>query len=161
MQLHGQAIPRPNVPETISAPAGEVIVLQAHASGSQIYVCQAAQGGAFAWNLKAPQADLFDQHGKLVGQHTAGPSWKDTDGSSVTGKAVAHVNSPEPNSVPWLLLTATSHSGTGVLSQVTSIQRIHTKGGAPPSATGCDASRPNAEAKSSYTADYYFYAPVK
>lgn len=82
-------------------------------------------------------------------------------GSEVTGKAVAHVNSPEPDSVPWLLVTATGHSGDGVLSRVSSIQRIHTKGGAPPAVTGCNASRLNAEVKSGYTADYYFYAPAK
>jgi hypothetical protein len=160
-QMNGQAVSRPEVPDQIKAPAGENVVLQVHASGSQIYVCQAVAGGAFAWTLKAPQADLYDQQGAVIGQHFAGPSWKDNDGSEVTGKAVAHLDSPEPGSIPWLLLTATSHSGAGVLSPVTSIQRINTKGGAPPAATECNASKQNAEVKSSYTADYYFYAPAK
>lgn len=159
MQAHSQAIPRPDVPEKIKAPVAEELVLQAHASGSQIYVCQAVQGGAFAWTLKAPQADLYDQQGRIIGEHIAGPTWKDKDGSEVTGKAVAHVDSPDPDSIPWLLLTATGHSGAGVFSHVSSIQRIHTKGGAPPAATDCNSSRQNSEAKTSYTADYYFYAP--
>ncbi len=161
LQARGQAIPRPDVPDKIKAPASEQIVLQAHASGSQIYVCQAAAGGAFAWILKAPQADLFDQQGAIIGQHSAGPTWKDSDGSEVTGKAVAHVDSTEPDSIAWLLVTATGHSGAGVLSRVTSIQRIHTKGGTPPAAGECNASKQNAEVKSGYTADYYFHAPAK
>ncbi len=159
--MNGQVVSRPEVPNPIKAPAGENVVLQVHASGSQIYVCQAATGGAYAWTLKAPQADLYDQQGAVIGQHFAGPTWKDNDGSAVTGKAIAHVDSPVPGSVPWLLVNATSHSGDGALSRVTSIQRINTKGGAPPAATDCNATKLNAEAKSRYTADYYFYAPAK
>lgn len=156
--MNGQTVSRPEVPDQIKAPAGENVVLQVHASGSQIYVRQAVTGGAFAWTLKAPQADLYDQQGIAIGQHFAGPTWKDNDGSEVTGKAAAHVDSPEPGSVAWLLLAATGHSGAGVFSRVTSIQRINTKGGAPPAATDCNASKQNAEVKRSYTADYYFYA---
>jgi hypothetical protein len=52
-----------------------------------------------------------------------------------------------------------SHSGEGVLSKVTTIQRVNTHGGKPP-AGGCDDSHRDAESKSSYTADYYFYAPA-
>jgi hypothetical protein len=160
-QMNAQAVPRPEVPDAIQAPAGEDVVLQARASGSQIYVCQAAPGGAFAWRLKAPQADLYDQQGAIIGQHSAGPTWKDKDGSEVTGKAVAHVDSPDSASIPWLLVNVTGHSGAGVLSRVTSVQRIRTKGGVAPAAANCNASKLNTEAKSSYTADYYFYAPAK
>ena len=41
---------------------------------------------------------------------------------------------------------------------MTAIQRVHTHGGKAP-AEGCDAAHNGAETKSSYTADYYFYAP--
>jgi len=159
-QASGQGVARPDVPEKIKAPAGEEIVLQAHASGAQIYVCQAGADGKFAWTLKAPEADLRDQQGAMVGRHYAGPTWKLNDGSEVTGKAVARVDSPEADSIPWLLVTATGHSGEGMFSRVSSIQRIHTKGGQPP-ADNCDGSKQNREAKSNYTADYYFYAPAK
>jgi Protein of unknown function (DUF3455) len=159
-QASGQGGPRPDVPEKIKAPAGEEVVLQAHASGSQIYACQAGPDGKFAWTLKAPEADLHDQQGAIVGRHYAGPAWKLNDGSEVTGKAVARIDSPDADSIPWLLVTATGHSGAGVLSRVSSIQRIHTKGGQPP-ADKCDASKQNREVKSSYSADYYFYAPAK
>ena len=79
----------------------------------------------------------------------------------MTGKASAKVDSPDPDSIPWLLITATGHSGTGVLGQVTSIQRIHTKGGHAPAAASCDSSKLGTEATIPYTADYYFYAPAK
>jgi Protein of unknown function (DUF3455) len=150
----------PDVPAAIQAPPGEEVVLLAHASGSQIYTCQAAADGKFTWTLKAPDAELKDQKGKVIGSHFAGPTWKLNDGSEVTGKAAAHVDSPDAGSIPWLLVTAVGHSGQGVLTNVTTIQRVHTHGGKPP-AEGCDASHPSAETKSSYTADYYFYAPAK
>jgi hypothetical protein len=150
-----------DIPSSIQAPAGEKLILRAHASGSQIYVCGQGADGKSQWTLKGPQADLHDRKGAVIGHHYVGPAWKHNDGSEVTGKAVAKVDSPDPKSIPWLLLTASSHSGDGVFAHVTSVQRIHTKGGQPPAATDCDASKVNAEAKSGYTADYYFYAPAR
>jgi len=150
----------PDVPDSIQAPAGQEVVLYTHASGSQIYTCQAGADGKFSWTLKAPEAELRDRKDKIIGQHSAGPSWKLKDGSEVTGKAVAHVDSLDAESIPWLLVNVVSHAGNGLLSSVTTIQRVHTHGGKPP-AEGCDAQHVNAETKSSYSADYYFYAPAK
>jgi hypothetical protein len=82
------------------------------------------------------------------------------DGSEVTGKAAAKVDSLDGESIPWLLVNVVGHSGKGLLSSVTSIQRVHTHGGMP-SGDVCDAAHVNTESKSSYTADYYFYAPTK
>src|SRR5215470_10069909 len=156
-----QGISGSDVPEKLKAPAGEELILKAHAIGSQIYVCQAGADGKYSWTLKAPDAELGDQKGVIIGHHSAGPSWKHTDGSEIKGKAVARVDAPDSDSIPWLLLTVTDRSGNGVLSRVTSIQRVHTKGGQPPAAGNCSAQVQNAEVKSSYTADYYFYAPAK
>jgi hypothetical protein len=141
-------------------PANQPVVLYAHATGSQIYSCQAAADGKFSWTLKGPDAELHDRKDQVIGHHSAGPTWKLNDGSEVTGKAVSHVDSLDPESVPWLLLNVVSHAGNGALSKVTSIQRVHTHGGQPP-IEGCDAGHANAETKSGYTADYYFYAPGK
>jgi|SRR5215510_1377746 len=154
---NGLQISPPEVPDSIKAPAGEKIVLQVHATGSQIYVCQVSADQKFSWTLKAPEAELTDANGKKVGTHYAGPTWKHSDGSEVVGKVVNRVDASEAGSIPWLLLTATGHSGTGILSRVTTIQRIHTKGGQPPA--GCDESHRGAEIKVPYAADYYFYAP--
>jgi hypothetical protein len=150
----------PDVPDAIQVPAGEEVVLYAHATGSQIYTCQAAADGKFAWTLKAPEAELHDRKDKVIGQHSAGPSWKLKDGSEVTGKMAAKVDALDPGSIPWLLVKVVSHAGSGQLASVTDIQRVHTHGGQPP-ASGCDAAHKDAETKSSYSADYYFYAPGK
>jgi hypothetical protein len=149
----------PQVPDAIQAPAGTEVVLLAHASGSQIYTCQAGTDGKFSWILKAPEAELRDRNNNMIGEHSAGPTWTLKDGSAVTGKASAHVDSPDSGSVPWLLINVVNHSGKGLLDNVTAIQRVHTHGGKAP-ADGCDASHRDAETKSSYTADYYFYAPA-
>jgi hypothetical protein len=151
---------RPDVPDKLSAPATEKLILQAHATGDQIYVCKSGPDAdqKLAWILKAPDAQLFDAQNKLIAKHYAGPTWKHDDGSEVVGKVAARLDSPDANAIPWLLLTAASHSGSGVFANVTSIQRLHTKGGQPPQ-SGCDDTHRNAETKSAYSADYYFYAP--
>ena len=155
---HAQANSAPDVPSAIQAPVGHKVIWRAHASGVQIYVCQVGSDGKAQWALKAPQAELRNDEGAVIGQHYAGPTWKHADGSEVTGRVVARADSPDSASIPWLLLTAAGHNGDGALSRVTTIQRIHTKGGQLPS-TACDASHVDTEAKSPYTADYYFYAP--
>jgi hypothetical protein len=152
-----QAAPT-DVPEKLKAPAGEQLILGVHATGWQIYVCQAGPDQKLAWVFKAPQADLHDASGETIGSHYAGPAWKLNDGSEVTGKVAARQDAPEADAIPWLLLSAAGHSGTGTLTRVTSIQRLHTKGGQPPQSS-CDESHSGAEARRPYSADYYFYAP--
>jgi hypothetical protein len=151
----------PAIPDEIKVPAGEKLVLKAHATGFQIYTCRAAGDRAAQWELKAPDAELHDRKGAVIGHHFAGPTWKHKDGSEVTGKASAHVDSPDASSIPWLLVAAAGHTGEGVFAQVSSIQRINTKGGKPPAGTECTAANNGAESKSAYSADYYFYRPAK
>ena len=153
-----QIAPPTDVPPALAVPSGVELVLSARGSGSQIYTCKGTADGKFGWALKAPEAELRASDGKLIGHHFAGPTWKLNDGSEVTGKAVAHVDSPDADSIPWLLVNVVNHVGTGQLEKVTTIQRLHTKGGKPP-ATGCDQPHKDAETKTAYTADYYFYAP--
>lgn len=150
----------PDVPDAIAVPSGLEPVLFVHAKGSQIYTCQAGTDGKFSWTLKAPDAELRDRKDKIIGQHSAGPKWTLKDGSDVTGKASAHVDSLDPDSIPWLLLNVVSNSGKGQLARVTTIQRVHTHGGKPGN-EACDELHKDAETKSAYTADYYFFAPVK
>jgi hypothetical protein len=150
----------PDVPDAIAVPSGVEPVLFAHAAGSQIYTCQAGADGKFSWTLEGPEAELKDRKDKVIGQHSAGPTWKLKDGSQVSGKAAAHVDSLDPESIPWLLVNVVNNSGKGALAKVTVIQRVHTHGGRPGS-EACDQSHKGAETKSSYTADYYFFAPAK
>lgn len=150
----------PDVPDAIAVPAGLEPVLFAHGKGSQIYNCKAGADGKFSWTLKAPDAELSDRKEKVIGHHSAGPTWKLNDGSEVTGKAAAHVDALDSDSVPWLLVNVVTNAGKGQLANVTTIQRVHTHGGKP-GTDPCDESHKDAETKSSYTADYYFYSPLK
>ncbi len=155
----------PDVPDAIAVPAGLEPVLFVHAKGSQIYTCQAGADGKFTWTLKGPDAELKDRKDKVIGQHTADPAsklpaWKLKDGSEVTGKATAHIDSLDADSIPWLLVNVESNSGKGQLAKVTTIQRVHTHGGKPGN-DACDESHKDAETKSEYRADYYFFAPAK
>jgi hypothetical protein len=151
----------PDVPDAIQVPAGEEVVLFAHGTGWQVYSCKKTESeGKFAWVLKAPEADLLDRKDKVIGKHSAGPTWKLKDGSEVKGKAVAHVDSLDPDSIPWLRVEVVEHSGKGLLENVNMIQRVRTQGGQPP-ADGCDAAHPDADSRTRYSADYYFYAPAK
>ena len=145
------------LPQALQPPPNEQLLLEVHAKGDQIYSCT-EDGGEFRWTLKAPDAQLFDKDGKSFGKHFAGPSWEANDGSRVTGKAAANVPSPDPSSIPWLLVTVVSHSGEGVLARVTSIQRLKTKGGQAPAA-GCDSGHAGQEVRAPYSANYLFFAP--
>lgn len=147
----------PTVPDAIKAPAGEKLVLIARATGFQIYVCRKDESGKPTWTLKAPEAELFDQQNNAIGTHFGGPTWKHNDGSQITGKMAAKADPPSAGTIPWLLVAVTGSTGSGVLSEVTTIQRINTVGGMPPG-SGCNEGSLETEFRSRYTADYYFYA---
>ena len=150
-ELCGAAEQAPSaVPAELKPPAGEELLLHAHGSGDQIYTCDGSK-----WILSGPDAKLLDETGRQVGIHFAGPTWQWSDGSRVTGRLVANAT-PDAESIPWLLLTATGHEGDGAMKNVSSIQRLHTKGGLAP-ASGCTAARKDEKARVHYTADYYFY----
>jgi hypothetical protein len=155
----GQNISQSELPISIRVPVDQEAVLTAHATGSQTYVCQPGKDGQATWTLRAPEAILQDSHGATIGRHYAGPTWRDNDGSEVTGTVSAQVSSPDAHSIPWLLVTVTQRHGNGALSRVSTVQRVHTEGGAAP-ATGCSDAKLGVEMKVPYSADYYFYAPV-
>src|SRR5256712_4633357 len=124
----------PLVPENLKVPASQTLAVVAQASGAQIYECNASKAdpARFEWVFKAPEAELFDNAGKKIGKHYAGPTWESDDGSKVVGEVKAQVAGPDSGAIPWLLLNAKSTSGTGVFSQTKSIQRVHTVGGKAP-----------------------------
>jgi hypothetical protein len=99
-----------------------------HAEGAQIYECKIASDGTLKWQLREPIATLL-LDGKTVGQHYAGPSWQYVDGSSVTAKPVDSSPGETQADIPWLRLEVVGQRGAGALSGVTSVYRIHTRGG--------------------------------
>jgi hypothetical protein len=132
--------------------------LEAAADGVQIYACE-AKGQGFEWMFKAPEANLFDKQGLQVATHFAGPTWKNKEGS-VVGEVASRADAPASGAIPWLLLRAKSHDGSGVLSTVAFVRRADTKGGAAPT-SGCDASHKGTEARVRYSALYQFYGAAK
>ena len=150
LEAGGRAQSPPAVPDSLKPPAGEILAHQARAVGDQIYTCDGS-----TWGPAKPDAKLLDESGKQIGSHFAGPTWEWSDGSRVTGQPVANAT-PDPESIPWLLLTAKDHVGDGVMKTVSSIQRLSTHGGKAPN-SGCDSSHKGEQTRSHYTAVYYFY----
>jgi hypothetical protein len=138
------------LPDAIAAP-GEATILTLHAEGAQVYDCKAGSDGKLAWAFREPIATLMAD-GKTVGRHYAGPNWEYSDGSAVVGKAAGNAPGATANDIPWLKLTVVSQRGNGVLTGITTVQRINTQGGKLDGA--CD--KPGATRSAPYSADYVF-----
>jgi uncharacterized protein DUF3455 len=138
------------LPAAIAAP-GEAVVLAVHAEGAQVYECRAGADGKLSWAFREPIATLLAD-GKTVGRHYAGPSWEHADGSAVVGKAAGNAPGATPNDIPWLKLDVASRRGSGVLTGVTTVQRINTQGGKLEGA--CETAGTFKSAP--YSADYVF-----
>jgi hypothetical protein len=139
-----------SLPDAIAAP-GETIVLSVHAEGAQVYECKAGADGKPAWAFREPIATLMVD-GKTIGRHYAGPNWEHSDGSAVVGKAIGNAPGATTNDIAWLKLEVIAHRGSGILSGVTTVQRINTKGGKIDGA--CD--KAGSFLSVPYSADYVF-----
>jgi hypothetical protein len=120
------------VPPTIAESDGTEIVTL-HAEGAQIYECKAdtvntSDAGALTWQFREPIATLI-LDGKSVGRHYAGPSWDHIDGSVVNGRVAASTPGATSKDIPWLKINVVNHGKSGILSNVTTVQRINTRGG--------------------------------
>jgi hypothetical protein len=138
------------LPGVIATP-GETVVLSAHAEGAQVYECKAGADGKLAWAFREPIATLLVD-GKTVGRHYAGPNWELSDGSAVVGKVTGNAPGAAPNDIAWLKLSVVSQRGSGMLSGVTTVQRINTKGGKLEGA--CD--KAGSFSSAPYSAEYVF-----
>ena len=154
-------VPAAPIPEKLKTPANEVLLLQTKAIGVQIYTCSARKEdpSRYEWTFKAPEAELYDSSGARIGKHYGGPTWESDDGSTVVAEVTGRDDGPDANAIPWLLLTAKSRAGAGVLSRTTSIQRVDTTGGKAP-VNGCDARQAGRELRVPYTATYNFLEPT-
>jgi hypothetical protein len=140
-------------------PASAQASLVAVGHGVQIYKCTTTttDSSKLQWVLQGPEADLFDMATKQpVGTHTAGPTWTWHDGSAVTGKMLATQPSPDPGSIPWLLLETHSSGTPGALASIKYVRRSDTQAGAAP-AGGCDAQHQDNTLRVPYQATYTFY----
>ena len=127
------------------------MVLTVHAEGAQVYECKAGADGKLAWVFREPIATLLVD-GKTVGRHYAGPNWEHIDGSAVVGKVSGNAPGTTADDIAWLKLQVVSSRGNAVLSGVTTVQRINTKGGKFDGP--CD--KPGNFKSAPYSADYVF-----
>ena len=113
------------VPPQLEPAAGEAVMSVVAARGVQVYECRASKDNPSVaeWTFVAPEAELMDRAGKVIGKHYAGPHWEAADGSKIVGAVKARADSPQAGAIPWLLLSARSVGSDGVFSRVTSIQR--------------------------------------
>jgi hypothetical protein len=146
------------VPQALAPRGAQSLQERIAARGVQVYECRAdaaAPGGA-QWVFVAPQAELFDGAGTPAGKHYGGPHWEAADGSRIVGAVEARADAPQPDHIPWLLLSARSVGAEGRFARVTSIQRVNTNGGLPPSRP-CQPGAVGQKETVPYTADYLFY----
>jgi hypothetical protein len=159
MTTAGAERPAPGmkIPAELQPPEGQVVLLRVKAEGTQIYVGKARADDAsrFEWQLKGPNAELFDDRGQKVGKHYAGPTWEAADGSKVRAAVKKMLKSPDAGAIPWLLLEAKDHEGEGRLSKVKYILRVDTRGGRPPAQ--CTRDDAGKETSVKYQATYLFY----
>jgi hypothetical protein len=146
------------IPSQLRPSDGETFALVVKATGVQIYECRAKKENAdvHEWAFVAPEAQLFDSHGRTLGRHYAGPHWEALDGSKVVGAVRARADAPASGTIPWLLLSTRPAGPAGSFSKVSSIQRINTSGGSAP-AQPCERVKTGVVARVPYTADYRFY----
>jgi len=166
-------------PRNLSVPSGYTQTYHAYASGFQIYGWTGTK-----YVLLGPLATLSVDpgfHGPAGHHFAAGadpdtglggnpnlPTWASNSGSYVVGDGI-HKTQCTPaghaNSIPWLLIPASSSDGPGVgggpgvgpnaFQGVGYIQRLNTSGGKAPSIfMGTPLSV-------DYTAEYFFYSPTE
>ena len=130
--------------------AGNKVIAHGFAIGVQTY-----RWDGTAWIFVAPTAVLYedeDLHGEFA-THFVGPTWESNSGSFVVAAADKSCT-PDPDSIPWVLLHATATGGHGIFDGVTFVQRVNTVGGKAPA----DAGRFVGDvADVPYSAEYYFY----
>jgi hypothetical protein len=152
------------IPDAITLPdnlpGGNSRVVTFFAEGVQKYKAQEVPGSnpvSYQWVFVAPQADLYDATGRIVGNHSAGPTWQLSPVDSIYGQAFNPARtaaSSDANSIDWLLLMPkTDKAPTGIFAHVSYVQRIDTKGGKAP-ATAPESATATADVH--YTAIYRF-----
>ncbi|MBM2614680.1 DUF3455 domain-containing protein [Actinoplanes sp. LDG1-06] len=130
-----RAVSIPGIPAAIKPPKGSKPISAFFvASGTQTYTCT---GGIFT-GASVPEAQLIGTGGRV--HHFGGPSWQSTrDGSLVT--AAKKAESPRAGTIPELLLEVNSHSGSGIFSKATFINRLLTSGGTAPAGACTDGEK--------------------
>ena len=147
--------------DPLAIPPAYGVLRKWKAEGVQIYECKPKKDNPkeYEWVFKAPEAKLFDEAGKEVGKHFAGPTWEVADGGKVVAQVPPEGTVVKPDAIAWLKLKVKSSEGQGWLAGVKYIQRVDTVGGLAPKT--CDASYVGTELRVPYKATYVFYEEKK
>lgn len=136
-------------------------------AGHQFYGDYSTTAGAFIrygcntsgeWEFRTSHANLLARavSGALQAEQVDGTTFRSADGAVVEVEEITTSPGWEATDLPWQLLKATAHSGTGRFTEVTYIVREGTVGGQPP-AGSCKAGE---TVDVTYLADYYVYRAV-
>src|SRR5438045_6481259 len=113
--------------QKLRVPQGNKVAFHVFGVGVQIY-----RWNGLSWVFVAPEAVLYADAGDdgVVGIHFGGPTWQSDSGSKVVGTVIDRCT-PDPDSIPWLLLKAVPEltGGPGIFDRVTYLQRLNTVGG--------------------------------
>jgi Protein of unknown function (DUF3455) len=146
------------LPAAVQVPAGHRVVLETVGAGDITYECRekANAAGQHEWVFVGPAATLLDRQGRSIGRYVGPPAtWAASDGSAVTGTQLAVAPAGDGN-IPLQLVKANPAIGQGVLSGISHVQRVATRGGVAP-AMACDAAAKGKREVVKYQADYIFW----
>lgn len=146
------------VADTIKVPAGNKLAMETVGVGELRYECKlkANTTDQFEWTFVGPDAVLNNRSGVAVGRYYGPPAtWEATDGSKVTATQIA-LSPAGPGNIPHQLVKANPAQGAGMMSGVTYIQRVATRGGVAPVAA-CSAANRGAAQMVRYQADYLIW----
>ena len=146
------------LPAAVQVPAVHRVVLETVGAGDITYECRdkANATGQYEWVFAAPMAALTDRPARSIGRYVGPPAtWAASDGSAITGTQLAVAPAGDGN-IALQLVKANPASGQGVMSGVSHIQRVATRGGVAP-ASVCDAQAKGKREVVKYQADYIFW----
>ena len=146
------------LPALIQVAAGNSVVLEAQAKGTITYACRKEKEPltTYKWIVAGEQGVLKDSEGKEIGTYSGPPArWSVDDKSFVNGSQVA-VSPNGAKNIPFQLVKADVAGGQGVLTAVSYVQRVNTKGGVAPSKK-CTVDNVGEKAEVKYSAEYRFW----
>ncbi len=146
------------LPAAVQVPAGHRVVLESVGAGDIAYECRekANAAGQHEWVFAGPAATLTDRQGRSIGRYFGPPAtWAASDGSAITGTQLA-VSPAGDGNIALQLVKANPASGQGVMSGISHIPRVATRGGVAP-ALPCDAAGKGKREVVKYQADYIFW----
>ncbi len=146
------------LPEAVKVPAGFKVAMETVGVGEITYECRTkvAAAGEFEWVFVGPKAVLNDRSGKAVGTYYGPPAtWEAMDGSKITATQLAVAPAGAGN-IPLQLVKANTAMGAGMMTGVSHIQRVATRGGTAP-AMPCAAASVGQKQVVKYQADYIFW----